>query len=166
MIQFKYDMTFTTWFLKWNTNYIYPQNQPPPPIKIVDAHWWPASGRRIESGPFADEVRMLTAGPSARSQSSSRYPAGRGTEEWTFSIWFQFQLNALSLVYYISFIFLYMFRAILCSSSGGSIVYTQHLVLYMSLFLCDRSVYRQLEDWHSPSSNCLCTERSHKKSDI
>jgi len=28
---------------------------------------------------------------------------------------FMFQLNALSLVYYISFVFLYMFRAILCS---------------------------------------------------
>ena len=26
-----------------------------------------------------------------------------------------------------------MFRAILCSSSGGSTVYTQHLVLYVSL---------------------------------
>ena len=62
---------------------------------------------------------------------------------------------------FIFFIFLYMFRAILCSSWGGSIVYTQHLVLYMSLFLCDRSVHRQLE-----SSNYLCTERSPKKSDI
>ena len=73
---------------------------------------------------------------------------------------FVFQLNAL-LVYYIFFIFLYMFRAILCSSSGGSIVYTQHLVLYMSLFLGYRSVHRQLE-----SSNYLCTERSPKKTDI
>jgi len=71
-------------------------------------------------------------------------------------VWFQFQLNALSLVYYISFIFLYMFRGILCSSSGGSIVYTQHLVLYMSLFLRDLSVH----------GHRLCTERSHKKSDI
>jgi hypothetical protein len=69
-----------------------------------------------------------------------------------------FQLNAL-LVCYIPLIFLYMFRAILCSSSGGSTVYTQHLVLYVSLFLCDRSVHKQLEDR-------LCTERSHKKSDI
>jgi len=34
----------------------------------------------------------------------------------------------------------------LCSSSGESTVYTQHLVLYVSLFLCDRSVHRQLED--------------------
>jgi len=54
-----------------------------------------------------------------------------------------------------------MFRAILCSYSGESIVYTQHLVLYMSLFLGDRSMHKQLE-----SSNCLCTERSPKKSDI
>jgi len=37
-----------------------------------------------------------------------------------------------------------MFRAILCSSSGGSIVYTQHPVLCMLLFLGDRSVHRQL----------------------
>ena len=39
-----------------------------------------------------------------------------------------------------------MFRAILCSSSGGSIVYTQHLVPYVSLFLGDCSVHRLLED--------------------
>ena len=54
-----------------------------------------------------------------------------------------------------------MFRAILCSSSGGFTVYTQHLVLCMSLFLGDRSGsgHRQLEDW-------LCTERSPKKIDI
>ena len=57
--------------------------------------------------------------------------------------------------------FLDMFRAILCSSSGGFIVYIQHLVLCMSVFLGDRSVHRQLED-----SNCLCTERSPKKNDI
>jgi len=49
----------------------------------------------------------------------------------------------------------------LCSSSGGSTVYTQHLVLYMSLFLGDRSVHRQLE-----SSNCLCTERSPKQCEL
>ena len=50
---------------------------------------------------------------------------------------------------------------ILCISSGGSTVYPQHLVLYLSFFLCDRSVHRQLE----ASSNCLCTERSNKKSE-
>jgi hypothetical protein len=57
--------------------------------------------------------------------------------------------------------FLYMFRATLCSSSGGFIVYIQHLVICMSLFLGDRSVHRQVE-----SSTCLCTERSPKKTDI
>ena len=36
----------------------------------------------------------------------------------------------------------------------------------MSLFLGDRSVHKQLEDWLRQSSNCLCTERSPKKSDI
>ena len=39
-----------------------------------------------------------------------------------------------------------MFRVMLCSSSGGTIVYTHNLVLYKSLFLGDRSVHRQLED--------------------
>ena len=52
--------------------------------------------------------------------------------------------------------FLYMFRAILCSSSGGFIVYIQHLVLCMSLFLGDRSVHRQLED-----SITACTLGGH-----
>ena len=48
---------------------------------------------------------------------------------------------------FITFItFLYMFRATLCSSSGGFTVYIQHLVLCMSLFLGDRSVHRQLEE--------------------
>jgi len=49
--------------------------------------------------------------------------------------------------FFITFItFLYMFRAPLCSSSGGFIVYIQHLVRCMSLFLGDRSVHRQLEE--------------------
>ena len=57
--------------------------------------------------------------------------------------------------FFITFItFLYMFRATLCSSSGGFFVYIQHLVLCMSLFLGDRSVHRQLED-----TNCLYTEQ-------
>ena len=67
--------------------------------------------------------------------------------------------NLMHPLFIIFISFLYMFRAILCSSSGGFIVYIQHLVLCMSLFLGDRSVHRQLED-------CLCTERSSKKSDI
>jgi len=45
-----------------------------------------------------------------------------------------FQLNA-SFLYY-------------CSSSGGFIVYIQHLVLCMSLFLGDRSVHIQLVPVH------------------
>ena len=61
---------------------------------------------------------------------------------------FVFHLNAPS-VYFIFCIFLYMFRAILCSSSGGYFVCTQHLVLYISLFLDDRSVHRELEDCFS-----------------
>jgi hypothetical protein len=69
--------------------------------------------------------------------------------------------------FFITFItFLYMFQAILCSSSGGFFLYIQHLVLCMSLFLGDRSVHRQVEDWPLASSPCLCTERSPKKSDI
>ena len=56
------------------------------------------------------------------------------------NIWF-LVCNLMHLLYL--FIFLCMFRAILCSSSRGSTAYTQHLVLYVSLFLCDRSVHRQ-----------------------
>ena len=63
----------------------------PTPIKVVDAHLWPVSGRRIESGPFADEVRILTAGqrPSARSQSSSRYPLDGSCGTWHWRLNFQ-----------------------------------------------------------------------------
>ena len=55
--------------------------------------------------------------------------------------------------------FLYMFRAILCSSSGGFIVYMQHLVLCMSLFLGDiqrtRCMYRMNlpDDEHKVARN-------------
>jgi len=48
-------------------------------------------------------------------------------------------------------IFLYMFRALLCSSSGGKIVLLQHLV--SSLFLGDCSVHRLRED--SPLVTCV-----------
>jgi hypothetical protein len=41
-----------------------------------------------------------------------------------------------------------MFRAILCSSSGGSIVHTQHLVPYVSLFLGNCSVHSALSWKH------------------
>ena len=54
-----------------------------------------------------------------------------------------------------------MFRALLCSSSGGQIVLTQHLV--SSLSLGDCSVHRLREE--STSSRNLCTEQSPKESD-
>jgi len=53
---------------------------------------------------------------------------------------------------------LYMFRALLCSSSGGQIILVQHLV--PSLSLGDCSVHRLRED-----SRNLCTEQSPKDSD-
>jgi len=77
---------------------------------------------------------------------------------------FTLQLNVLLFIIFI--IFLYMFPATPCSSSGGFVAYIQHLVLCMSHFLGDRSVYRQLEDWLCHSYNCLYTERSPKKCDI
>jgi len=55
-----------------------------------------------------------------------------------------YQLDA-QIIYFNTFIaFLYMFRALLCSSSGGQIVLVQHLV--SSLSLGDCSVHRLRED--------------------
>ena len=51
-----------------------------------------------------------------------------------------------------------MFRALLCSSSGGQIVLVQHLV--SSLSLGDCSVHRLRED-----SRSLCTKQSPKEID-
>jgi len=55
---------------------------------------------------------------------------------------------------------LYMFRALLCSSSGGSVVYVQHLVssLYVSgrtlHWLRENSIYNELpEDEHNNARN-------------
>ena len=49
------------------------------------------------------------------------------------------------ILYFNTFItFLYMFRALLCSSSGGQVVSVQHLV--SSLSLGDCSVHRLRED--------------------
>jgi hypothetical protein len=62
---------------------------------------------------------------------------------------YQYLISCSNLMHhlFIMFItFLYMFRETMCSSSGGFIVYIQHLVLCVSLFLGDRSVHRQLED--------------------
>jgi len=57
-----------------------------------------------------------------------------------------------------SIILLYMFRALLCSSSGRQILSVQHLV--SSLSLGDCSVHRIRED-----SLILCTEQLPKESD-
>ena len=43
-------------------------------------------------------------------------------------VFFQYQLNAQILYFNTFTVFLYMFRALLCSSSGGQIVLVQHLV--------------------------------------
>jgi hypothetical protein len=55
-------------------------------------------------------------------------------------------------------IFLYMFRALLCSSSGGQIVLVQHLVSLLSVG--GRPVHRLGED--SPN---LCTGRPPTETD-
>jgi len=57
---------------------------------------------------------------------------------------FVYQLDAQILYLNTFIIFLYMFRALLCSSSGGQIVLVQHLV--SSLSLGDCSVHRLRED--------------------
>ena len=69
---------------------------------------------------------------------------------------FFYQLDA-QILYFNTFItFLYMFRALLCSSSGGQIVLVQHLI--SSLFLGDCSVLKL-----RASSRNLCTEQSPKE---
>jgi len=68
-------------------------------------------------------------------------------------VFFFNQLDA-HILYFNAFItFLYMFRALLYSSSGGQIVLTQHLV--SSLSLSDCSVHKLRDD-----SRNLCTEQS------
>ena len=69
-------------------------------------------------------------------QSSSEIPEGLMNNPVS-SIW---QDKILTLI-----TFLYMFRALLCSSLGGQIVLVQHLV--SSLSLGDCSVHRLREDW-------------------
>jgi len=71
---------------------------------------------------------------------------------------FFYQLDA-QILYFNTFItFLYMFRALLRSSSGGQIVLAHYLV--SSLSLGDCSVHRVRE-----SSRTLCTEQSPKEND-
>jgi hypothetical protein len=71
------------------------------------------------------------------------------------------QLDAQILYFDTFIILLYMFRALLCSSSGGQIVLVQHLV--SSLSLGDCSVHSLQED--VDSSRNLCTEQSPIESD-
>jgi len=71
---------------------------------------------------------------------------------------FFYQLEAQILNFNTSILFLYMFQAVLCSSSGGQIVLVQHLV--SSLSSGDCSVHSFRED-----SRNLCTEQSAKGSD-
>ena len=71
---------------------------------------------------------------------------------------FFYQLYAQILYFNKFTILLYMFRALLCSSSGGQIVLVQHLV--SSLFLGDCSAHTLRE-----SSRNLCTAQSPKDSD-
>jgi len=71
------------------------------------------------------------------------------------SLFFFYQLDA-QILYFNTFIILhYMFRALMCSSSGGQIVLVQHLV--SSLSLGDSSIHRLRED---ESCRNLCTEQS------
>jgi len=62
------------------------------------------------------------------------------------------------LIFYTFITFLYMFRALLCSSSGGKFLLVQHLVLSLSVVDC--SVYRLIED-SSPLLTCILN--SHLK---
>ena len=56
------------------------------------------------------------------------------------------QLDAQIFNTFITFLYMYMFRAISCSSSGGQIVLIQHLV--SSLSVSDRPVHRCAPDGH------------------
>jgi len=63
---------------------------------------------------------------------------------------------------FITVLYMYKFRAISCSSSGGQIVLIQHLV--SSLSVSDRPVHRLRENWLEPvhllqSSTCTCCEQ-------
>jgi len=59
-------------------------------------------------------------------------------------VYFYYQFDAKIFYFNRVIILLYMFRALLCSSSGGQIILVQHLV--PSLSLGDRSVHRLQED--------------------
>jgi len=67
-----------------------------------------------------------------------------------------YQLDANILYFNTLITFLYMFQALLYSSSGGQIVLVQHLVSLLSLGDC--SVHRLRKDFLN-----LCTEQSPKE---
>jgi len=73
-------------------------------------------------------------------------------------VFFFYQLDAQILYFNTFTMFLYMFRALLCSSSGGQIVLVQHLVLLLSLSDC--SVHN-LRDDSRPLVTCVLN--SHPK---
>jgi len=90
----------------------------------------------------------------------------RGKQETCMNIHYLDYSNSLfyqldvQILYFNTFItFLYMFRALLCSSLGGEIVLVQPLV--SSLSLGDCSVHRLRKD---KSLLNLCTEQSSKES--
>ena len=58
--------------------------------------------------------------------------------------WLQTMINLMHKVFstFITVLYMYMFRAISCSSSVGQIVLTQHLVSSLSLSVSDRPVHR------------------------
>jgi len=82
-------------------------------------------------------------------------------------VYFHYQLHAQILYYNTFIILVYMFQALLCSSSGGQIVLVQHLV--SSLSVGDCSVHRLRDSSRKlcteRSSRSLCTEQSPKESD-
>ena len=68
----------------------------------------------------------------------------RYNNKGTMMVIFYYQLDAQILYFNTFIILLYMFRALLCSFSGGQIVLVQHLV--SSLSLGDRSDHRLREE--------------------
>ena len=97
-----------------------------------------------------------------------------GTGEWllcgetvilSLKSFFFYQRDAQILYFNTFSIFLYMFRALLCSSSGGQILVVRHLV--SSLSLGDCSVHRLRDSSRNLCTDfCnLCIEQSPKESD-
>ena len=67
-----------------------------------------------------------------------------------------YQLHAQSIYYNTFIIFVYMFRALLCSSSGGQILLVQHLASSLSLGDSSRCCTNTIcppEDEHNSARN-------------